>query len=62
MTTDIDVDKLISLVQEIPQLWDRTLEEYKDRNKTRQKWIVVSSALHPDYDELVDIEKKNYCK
>ncbi|XP_050314909.1 uncharacterized protein LOC126749250 [Anthonomus grandis grandis] len=62
MTTDIDVDKLISLVQERPQLWDRTLEEYKDRNKTRQNWIVVCSTLHPDYDELSDIEKKHYCQ
>ncbi|KAG8318758.1 hypothetical protein J6590_106270 [Homalodisca vitripennis] len=62
MTTDIDADKLISLVQERPQLWDRTLEEYKDRNKTRENWIFVYSSLHPDYDELCDIEKKNYCQ
>lgn len=35
---EVDIEILIHLVQERPIIWDKTLEEYKDRVQTRNGW------------------------
>lgn len=35
-TDDIDMETLIMFVEERPLLWDKSLEEYKDRLKNRE--------------------------
>ncbi|KAF5276976.1 hypothetical protein FQR65_LT16100 [Abscondita terminalis] len=61
-STEIDVDLLISLVQERPELWDRTLNIYKDRNKTTNSWRNVCVMLNPQFEQFSDNERKDYEK
>nr|CAI5858103.1 unnamed protein product [Callosobruchus analis] len=35
---DMDMDNLISLVEQRPVVWDKIIESYKDRNETRNAW------------------------
>ncbi len=42
---EIDIDLMISLVHERPELWDRSSEVYKDKNKSREGWKCVCSPL-----------------
>lgn len=60
MAEDIDSEILISLVQERPVLWDKTLEIYKDRNATRNAWKEIYIELHNDFDNFEDKEKKAF--
>lgn len=61
-SADIDMDNLISLVEERPVIWDKTRETYKDRNETRNAWKEIFSELRPDFDELEATEKNNFGK
>lgn len=53
----IDSEVLITLVQARPVLWDKTLENYKDRNLTRNAWNEVCIELNSEFEELGDKEK-----
>ncbi|KAG8579732.1 hypothetical protein GDO81_011032 [Engystomops pustulosus] len=43
-----DVEKLIILVQEQPELWDKRSESYCDRKKRGSAWEAVAQRLVPD--------------
>lgn len=58
--TEVDLEILISLVQEHPVLWDKTLEEYKDRIKTRNAWIEIFKQLHEGFEEMEDNKRNEY--
>ncbi|GFR31553.1 uncharacterized protein TNCT_232991 [Trichonephila clavata] len=62
MNDYIDNEKLISLVEARPPLWDKTLEIFKDRNATRNAWHEVFLSLRSDFDELKEKEKNDYGK
>ena len=55
---ETDVDQLISLVEEKPVLWDKSLNDYKSRNLTASAWRDVCCQLHHDFESLTDKEKK----
>ncbi|XP_063592448.1 uncharacterized protein LOC134769612 [Penaeus indicus] len=62
MGEEIDTERLISLVQERPVLWDKTEDIYKDRNATKNAWKEVCMELKPDFEELEDREKNTFGK
>lgn len=59
---EIDTERLISLVQERPVLWDKTEDIYKDRNATKNAWKEVCVQLKHDFEELKDREKNTFGK
>lgn len=50
----MDIELLISAVQNFPVLWDTAHGDYKDKNKKNNAWIEVSKGLFEDF--------KNYCE
>jgi hypothetical protein len=56
--SEVDLEMLISLVQEHPVLWDKTVEDYKDRIKTTNAWIEVFKHLNGGFEEMED-NKRN---
>ncbi|KAG8270064.1 hypothetical protein J6590_093485 [Homalodisca vitripennis] len=59
---DIDMEKLIMFVEERPLLWDKSIEEYKDRNKNREAWREICHALFPGFEDKSASEKKQLVK
>ncbi|XP_046673246.1 uncharacterized protein LOC124362627 [Homalodisca vitripennis] len=55
---DIDMEKLIMFVEERSLLWDKSIEEYKDRNKNREAWREICHALFPGFEDKSASEKK----
>lgn len=60
--TEIDNSELISLIEERPVLWDRTLDVYKDRLKTKEAWYDICNTLDHDYENKTDADRKQFCK
>lgn len=52
MTDVIEVDHLITLVEQRPILWDKTSEEYKNKNAKTTAWKEVCENLCPGFQEL----------
>lgn len=59
---DIDIEQLIMLVEERRLLWDKSLDEYKDKNKNREAWREICQALFPGFEEKSAPEKKTLGK
>ena len=62
MSEIIDNEILISLIQERPVLWDKTLEIFKDRNATRNAWHEVCLGFRSDFDQLEKRERNDFGK
>ncbi|CAL1297322.1 unnamed protein product, partial [Larinioides sclopetarius] len=58
----IDNEFLISLIQERPVLWDKTLEIYRDRTATENAWREVCREIRDDFERLEEKERKNFGK
>jgi len=43
----LDVDLLITSVEERPLLWDKMLDSYSDRNKKRKCWRDIFCIMKP---------------
>ena len=54
MAIEVDTELLISLVELRPALWDKSVENYKDREETRKAWKEVCVGLKPDFEEWRD--------
>jgi hypothetical protein len=59
---EVDVERLISLVEEMPELWDKTLDKYKDRNLAQQGWKEVCLELKNDFEDLSEKDKNETVK
>ncbi|KAI4464765.1 madf domain transcription factor [Holotrichia oblita] len=59
---NIDSELLITLVEARPVLWDKTLDNYKDRNLTRNTWNEVCIELNSEFEELEAKEKNAFGK
>ncbi|XP_066958101.1 uncharacterized protein [Macrobrachium rosenbergii] len=57
---DIDVELLISLVQERPVLWDKSLEAYKSKTETTAAWREICNHLNPDFESMSDNAKNKF--
>ncbi|XP_043483602.1 uncharacterized protein LOC122512050 [Leptopilina heterotoma] len=62
MSDIIDTDALISIVQQKPALWDKTLEIFSDRNAKKNAWREVCEELNNDYEIMSDSDKNIYLK
>lgn len=62
MADSLDNDVLIALVEARPVLWDKTTEQYKDRNATRNGWNDVCCALNEGFEEMEAKEKNEFGK
>jgi hypothetical protein len=51
MSRKYDIVTLIELVETRPCLWDKTSEEFKDRELKSKLWLEVYS-LEPDFQQL----------
>ncbi|KAF5302672.1 hypothetical protein FQA39_LY10168 [Lamprigera yunnana] len=59
---DVDACGLISLVENEAVLWDKTLEQYKDKNLRIAAWREICTILNPNFDELRKKERKEFGK
>lgn len=48
--SSIDNELLISLVQQKPILWDKTLEVYKNRVATQAAWKKIMVIIDPNFE------------
>ncbi|KAJ8705232.1 hypothetical protein PYW07_011059 [Mythimna separata] len=53
-----NVIDLISYVRDRPCLWDKTIENYKDRMERRSAWEEIFNNLDEAYEELAPEEKR----
>ncbi|XP_050555350.1 uncharacterized protein LOC126911578 [Spodoptera frugiperda] len=53
-----DVISLIRFVKERPCLWDKTLENYKDRTERRSAWEEIFNLLDDSYEVMTAEEKR----
>lgn len=61
-TKNINVENLISLVQNRPVLWDKTLEIYKDKNLRTAGWREICINLNEDFEEMEEKNRQDYGK
>lgn len=61
-TKNIDVELLISLVQNRPVIWDKTLEIYKDKNLRTAGWREICLILKEDFEEMEEKKRQDYGK
>jgi len=47
-----DIVTLIELVESRPCLWEKTSEEFKDRELKSKPWLEVYSVLEPNFLQL----------
>jgi hypothetical protein len=52
MSRKYDILTLIELVETRPCLWDKTGEEFKDREFKSKLWLEVYTFLEPDFQQL----------
>jgi hypothetical protein len=65
MSAKYDILTLIELVESRPCLWDKTSEEFKDRELKSKHWLEVCSFLEPDFQQLdrkEQIKVRKCCK
>ncbi|XKL61763.1 hypothetical protein PGB90_001596 [Kerria lacca] len=56
---EIDTEKLISEIEEKPELWNLNSKDYKDRNKKKIAWATVARNTFPEYEKKeTDSEKE----
>lgn len=60
--TNIDLEILITLIENRPILWDKTLENYKENNLRTAAWREVCIVLREDFKELEEKERQSYGK
>ncbi|CAH2006365.1 unnamed protein product [Acanthoscelides obtectus] len=62
LEVNIDSEVLITLVQERPVLWDKTVDEYKDKRLTLESWKEVCRQMKEDFDSLPDKDRNDIGK
>jgi len=51
MIESLNLELLMTTIEERPVIWDKTLDIYKDRNLTRNAWKVICLAFVEDFDD-----------
>lgn len=59
---NIDIEMLISLVENRPVLWDKTSESYKIKQLNFTAWMDICKMIHPSFDTLSYKEKNEFGK
>ncbi|CAH0719248.1 unnamed protein product, partial [Brenthis ino] len=55
---EIDIDYLITLIQEREIIWDKSNVDFKNKNLKTKAWEDISKVLFPDYENFT-AERKN---
>jgi len=58
----IDTELLISLIEERPVIWDKTLDSYKNKNLKESAWKEISIILNRDFKELEQKQRQDFGK
>lgn len=53
-----DVIQLITAIHKRPCLWDKTVENYKDRTERRAAWEEVFTIVDDEYNNLSPEDKR----
>lgn len=56
----IDVELLISLVENRPIIWDNTIENYRERNIRAAAWREVAVSLNDEFDHMDEVDRQAY--
>ncbi|XP_060872763.1 uncharacterized protein LOC132946719 [Metopolophium dirhodum] len=51
MSESVNLELMITIIEERPVIWDITLDIYKDRNLTRNAWKEICLAFVEDFDD-----------
>lgn len=55
---ELDIDYLITLIQEREIIWDKSNVDFKNKNLKTKAWEDISKVLFPDYENFT-AERKN---
>ena len=55
----LDHDLLRTSIEEMPLLWDKTIDSYLDRNERRKCWKDIFCKMKPVFKELNNILQNN---
>lgn len=55
---EFDTELFITEIEKRPQLYNKTLKEYSDRNLKEKLWSELCVMFIPDFSTLEDKEKK----
>jgi len=62
MSESVNLELLITMIEERPVIWDKTLDIYKDRNLTRNAWKEICLAFVEDFDDKSEKYKDDISK
>lgn len=58
--SSIDNELLISLVEQKPVLWGKTMEMYKNRVETQAAWKEIMIILNPNFETTEEKARQGY--
>jgi len=58
----IDTELLISLIEERPVIWDKTLDSYKNKNLKESAWKEICIILNRDFKEMEQKQRQDFGK
>ncbi|KAJ8867960.1 hypothetical protein PR048_031769 [Dryococelus australis] len=59
---EVNLEILITLVEQRPVFWDKILYSFKDCNLTKEAWRRIYVCLNEDFERLSDAEISDYGK
>lgn len=59
---EINTELLISLIEERPAIWDKTLNIYKDKNIKESAWREICVILKEGFEEKEQKERQEFGK
>lgn len=62
MAFNIDIDRLLQLVEERPTIWDRSAEGYRMPRLTRAAWQEIYCEIFDGFHKLDDKQKQEVGK
>ena len=61
-TCNFEPIDLIDAVEMRPCIWDKRIDEYKDKISRDKAWIEICSILEPNFNQMEHGEKKKFGK
>ncbi|XP_063630230.1 uncharacterized protein LOC134801560 [Cydia splendana] len=58
----IDKELLISLMEQRPVLWDKTLDKYKDKTASTASWREICVILNKDFEDMEQKQRQEFGK
>ena len=58
--TSISIEIFISLIEERPNLWDKSLDMYKNKVATQNSWRDIFIIIYPDFETWEGKKRQEY--